>query len=95
MPIGKKELIEIISEKEDLSKAKAGTVLNTVLEAITSELCQSSGKVTLPGFGTFQQGERAERIGKNPRTGEALTIPAAKTIKFKSGKGLKDAVNQI
>ena len=60
-------------------------------------IMESVGKgdaVSLIGFGTFSQGERAERMARNPRTGEAIKIPATKTVKFTAGKGFKDAVNK-
>ncbi|MEN9464055.1 MAG: hypothetical protein RL217_236 [Pseudomonadota bacterium] len=88
----KPELAAAIAEKADLTKDKAAEVLNV----ITDQIAQALGKgdsVTLIGFGTFEVRNRAERQGKNPQTGKAITIAAAKVPAFKPGKGLKDAVN--
>lgn len=87
----KPELAAAIAEKADLTKDKAAEVLNV----ITDQIAQALGKgdsVTLIGFGTFEVRKRAERQGKNPQTGKAITIAAAKVPAFKPGKGLKDAV---
>ncbi|WP_275289078.1 HU family DNA-binding protein [Halomonas elongata] len=87
----KPELAAAIAERADLSKDKASQVLNVILDEITGSV--SDGKdVALIGFGTFTVRERAARTGKNPQTGKPLTIPASKTVAFKPGKGLKDAV---
>ena len=90
--MNKSELIDAIAEKADISKAAAGRALDATLEAITGAL-KKGDQVTLIGFGTFLVRERASRVGRNPRTGEAMTIAAAKTPAFKAGKALKDAVN--
>ena len=76
---------------DDLVAAE-GEALDAALEAITSHL-ESGERVQLPGFGSFSIGERAARTGRNPRTGEPMTIKASTQPKFKAGKGLKDAVN--
>lgn len=87
----KPELASAIAERADLSKDKAGQVLNVILDEITG--CVSKGQdVSLIGFGSFTVRERAARTGKNPQTGEPLSIPASKTVAFKPGKSLKDAV---
>lgn len=87
----KPELASAIAERADLSKDKASQVLNVILDEITSSVSQGQD-VSLIGFGTFTVRERAERLGKNPQTGQSMTIPASKTVAFKPGKGLKDAV---
>ena len=84
----KSELIDAIAEKAGLSKADASKALGAVTESITETL-QAGDKVSLIGFGTFSVSERAARTGKNPRTGEALKIPASKAAKFKAGQQLK------
>ncbi|MFL0807404.1 MAG: HU family DNA-binding protein [Oceanobacter sp.] len=89
----KPELAEAIAEQTDLSKEKATEVVNVFVEQVTKALA-SGDNVSLIGFGTFEVRERAERQGKNPQTGEPITIAAAKVPAFKPGKGLKDAVNQ-
>ncbi|GED23811.1 HU family DNA-binding protein [Halomonas sabkhae] len=87
----KPELAAAIAERADLSKDKASQVLNVILDEITGSVSDGND-VSLIGFGTFTVRERASRTGKNPQTGESLTIPASKTVAFKPGKGLKDAV---
>ena len=90
--MNKTELIEHIAKNADLSKAAATRALEAALGAIKTTL-RKGGAVTLVGFGTFAVGKRAARTGRNPRTGAAVKIKAAKVPKFKAGKGLKDAVN--
>ena len=92
MQVNKTELIEHIAESADISKAAATRSLNAIISAVKVTL-KKNGSVTLVGFGTFSVGKRAARIGRNPRTGEAIKIKSAKVPKFKPGKGLKDAVN--
>lgn len=87
----KPELAAAIAERADLSKDKASQVLNVILDEITGSVSQGQD-VSLIGFGTFTVRERAARTGKNPQTGAPLKIPASKTVAFKPGKGLKDAV---
>lgn len=88
----KTELIEQIAKSADLSKAAAERALNATLGAITHTL-RKGGSVGLTGFGTFKVHKRAARIGRNPRTGDAVKIKAAKVPKFTPGKGFKDALN--
>lgn len=90
--MNKTELIEHIAKNADLSKADAGRALEATMGAIKTTL-RKGGAVTLVGFGTFAVGKRTARTGRNPRTGAAVKIKAAKVPKFKAGKGLKDAVN--
>jgi DNA-binding protein HU-beta len=90
--VNKTELIDHIAKSADISKAVASRSLEAMIGAVKSTL-KKSGSVTLVGFGTFSIGKRAARTGRNPRTGEAIKIGAAKVPKFKPGKGLKDAVN--
>ncbi|GGC49964.1 transcriptional regulator [Siccirubricoccus deserti] len=88
----KQDLVAIIAETGDLPKAKAGEVLDAVFEAITKSL-KKKQDVRLVGFGTFSTSKRKAGKGRNPRTGEEIKIPATTTVRFKAGKGLKDAVN--
>ncbi|MFO7832141.1 MAG: HU family DNA-binding protein [Desulfuromonadaceae bacterium] len=88
----KTELVNSMAEKAGLSKADSEKALKAFLDSVTDAL-QQDDKISLVGFGTFSVGERAARTGKNPQTGAALEIPAAKVPKFKAGKALKDAVN--
>lgn len=90
--MNKSELIDHIAGCTDLSKVAAGRALDALIDGVTSTLKQG-GEVSLVGFGTFAVGERAARIGRNPRTGEEIKIKAAKTPKFRPGKMLKDALN--
>lgn len=88
----KAELVAQIASKANLTKAAAERSLNAMLESI-QELLSEDGKLTLTGFGTFAVETRKERPGRNPRTGESITIAASKVVKFRPGKLLKDAVN--
>ncbi len=88
----KSDLIEAIAKSADLSKAAAGRALDATIESIRKSL-KKGEQVSLVGFGTFYVGKRAARTGRNPQTGAAIKIKAAKVPKFRAGKGLKDAVN--
>ncbi len=90
--MNKSELVDAIAEGADISKAAAGRALDATLDAIGDAL-RKGDQVTLIGFGTFLVRERAARVGRNPRTGESMTIAAAKIPSFKAGKALKDTVN--
>jgi DNA-binding protein HU-beta len=90
--MNKTELIEAIAAEADISKASAGRALDAAMEAVTKAL-KKGDMVTLVGFGSFYVGKRAARSGRNPRTGESITIKAAKVPKFRAGKALKDGVN--
>ena len=90
--MNKTELIEAIAKHASLSKASAGRALDGALAAIKATL-KKKQNVSLVGFGTFRVSHRAARIGRNPRTGKALKIKAAKVPKFRPGKALKDALN--
>lgn len=87
----KDELIEKVASGAKLTKADAARVINTTIDSITSAL-KKGQNVTLVGFGTFKISKRKARKGRNPRTGETITIKAAKVPRFTAGKGLKDAV---
>lgn len=91
--MNKSELIDQIAKSADISKAAAGRALDATVEAVTSSL-KKGDMVTLVGFGTFYVGKRAARTGRNPRTGAAIKIKAAKVPKFRAGKALKDTVNK-
>jgi DNA-binding protein HU-beta len=90
--MNKTELIDHIAQQADLSKAAAGRALEAVIGGVKSTL-KKGDSVTLVGFGTFAVGKRTARTGRNPRTGAAIKINAAKVPKFKPGKALKDALN--
>ncbi len=90
--MNKTELIEHIATNADISKAAAARALDATIEAIKLTL-SNGADVSLVGFGTFTVGKRAARVGRNPRTGVAIKIDAAKVPKFRPGKALKDALN--
>lgn len=85
------ELIDMISEKAELTKISATRALDAILESITLSL-QNDDPVVLVNFGTFVVNERAAREGRNPATGQKIKINKAKVVKFKAGKALKEAV---
>ena len=87
----KTDLINSVAQKADISKKDADKAVNAVIAAISDSLVAGE-KVQLVGFGTFEVRDRAAREGKNPATGEKITIAATKVPAFKSGKALKDAV---
>lgn len=89
--MNKAELITAVAEKAGLSKKDTEKVINATFDSITAELVAGE-KVSLVGFGSFDVKLRGERIGRNPRTKEEVTIPASRVPQFKAGKALKDAV---
>ena len=89
--MNKTELVAAVAEKAGDAKKDAEKVVNATFDAITAALADGD-KVSLIGFGNFEVRERAAREGKNPQTGEKLTIEACKVPAFKAGKALKDAV---
>jgi len=90
--VNKQELIDNIASSADITKADAGRALDSVLDSITGAL-KGGDSVVLVGFGTFSVRDRKARMGRNPQTGQAIQIAAAKVPSFKAGKALKDAVN--
>ncbi|MCI4431912.1 MAG: HU family DNA-binding protein [Burkholderiales bacterium] len=90
--MNKTELIEHIARQADLSKAAASRALEALIGGVKSTL-KKNNSVSLVGFGTFSVSKRAARAGRNPRTGAAIKIKAAKVPKFRPGKALKDAMN--
>ena len=90
--MNKSELIEHIAYNADLSKMGAARALEATLSAVRQTL-KKGGTVSLVGFGTFSVSKRAARTGRNPRSGEAIKIKAAKVPKFTAGKALKEALN--
>lgn len=90
--VNKTELIEHIAKNADISKAAATRALESTIGAVKTTL-KKGGSVSLVGFGTFAVTRRAARVGRNPRTGDAIKIKAAKVPKFRPGKALKDALN--
>ncbi|WP_084544882.1 HU family DNA-binding protein [Derxia gummosa] len=90
--MNKTELIDHIAKQADISKAAAGRALDSLVMAI-SESLKEGDSVSLVGFGTFFVSSRAARSGRNPKTGEAISIQEAKVPKFRAGKALRDAIN--
>jgi DNA-binding protein HU-beta len=87
----KADLIDVVAAGADISKSTAGKAIDSLTEAI-SETLKKGDKVSLTGFGTFTVSERKARIGRNPRTGESINIPASKSPKFSAGKSFKEAI---
>ncbi len=89
--MNKAELIAAVAEKTGLSKKDTETVVSATFDTIVAAMAEEE-KVQLVGFGSFEVKKRAERIGRNPKTKESITIPASKVPTFKAGKALKDSV---
>lgn len=89
---GKADLIGSIVDSADVSRRQATAAFEALFGAITDAL-KSGDTAKIPGFGSFSLAERAARKGRNPATGEAITIKASKTVRFKIGKDLKESVN--
>jgi len=90
--MNKTELVAAVAEQAGLSKKDAEAAMKAFTDVISNEL-KKGEKIQLVGFGTFEVSERAAREGRNPKTGESMSIAACKTPKFKAGKALKDLVN--
>ena len=90
--MNKQELIATVADTSGLVKADAVKAVEAVFDAIEASL-KKGDEVRLVGFGTFSISKRKASTGRNPRTGEPMTIKASTQPKFKAGKGLKDAVN--
>ena len=86
------ELIDALVEQADLSRATAGKALAALISVVTEALKQGD-EVRIAGFGTFGVAERGERRGRNPQTGETITIAASRGAKFTAAKAVKDALN--
>ena len=90
--MNKAQLVDAVAAASDISKASAARAVDALLQSISDGLKQGE-VVSISGFGNFSVRERAARTGRNPRTGEAVQVPASKLPVFKAGKALKDAVN--
>lgn len=90
--MNKTELVAAIAEQAEISKKDAEKALKAFTDVV-AEALKKGEKIQLVGFGTFEVSERAAREGRNPQTGETMTIAASKTPKFKAGKALKDSIN--
>ena len=91
--MNKTQLIAAVAEAASISKKDAETAVSAVIASITNSLAAGE-KVQIAGFGTFEVRERGERVGRDPRTSEEITIPASKAPAFKAGRALKDSVHQ-
>ena len=89
---GKVEIIDAIAEGTGMSKRDAATAYDSFLKAVTDSL-RKGERVNVSGLGSFAVSERAARQGRNPKTGEAISIPASRAVKFKAGKELKEILN--
>ena len=89
----KQTLIEAIAAKSGLTKADSSRALEAFMTTV-AETLKKGDKISLTGFGTFQTTKRAAREGRNPRTGEVVKIAARKSVSFKAGSKLKEAVNK-
>jgi DNA-binding protein HU-beta len=89
--VNKNELVDLIADKADISKYSAARALEAAIAGITDAL-RAGDQVSLVGFGTFAVKQRAERQGRNPKTGELLNIAASRSPGFKPGKALRDAL---
>ena len=91
--MNKAELINAVAVQADVSKKVAEAVVSAALDTIVNAMAEGE-KVQLVGFGSFEVKKRAERIGRNPKTKETISIPASKVPTFKAGKALKEAVDK-
>ena len=90
--MNKKEFIDLIAEKANLSKKDADIALQAVVDSLT-ELLAKGDSIVLPGFASISVKKRAARSGRNPSTGKPLEIPASNAVSFKAGIKLKEAIN--
>ena len=90
--MNKTQLIDAIAKSASLNKKQAEAALNAFTATVADAL-KNGDKVQLIGFGTFEVRERGARTGRNPKTGETITIAASKAPAFVAGKGLKDSIN--
>lgn len=88
----KSDLISIVATKTDLKKKDAEAAVNAALEAVIEGL-KAGDKIQLAGFGAFDVKEIAEHQGRNPATGETITVAASKKVSFSAAKAMKDAIN--
>lgn len=93
MAYTKADLLADVAERAGVSKADAENVLGAFFDTVISKTKEGT-KVAWPGFGSFSTSQRAARVGRNPKTGEELHIPAQTAMKFTAGKALKDSLNE-
>jgi DNA-binding protein HU-beta len=90
--MNKTQFVEAVAQKSGMSKREAEAAVNA-MTAVIADTLKAGDKVQLIGFGTFEVKTRAERSGRNPKTGETITIAASKHPSFSAGKALKDSIN--
>ncbi len=90
--MNKTELVAVVANRAGVTQKVAEEVLGAFTDTVAETLGRRGEKVVVTGFGTFEVRHRVQRSGKNPRTGEVITVPAQKTPAFRAGKLLKDAV---
>jgi DNA-binding protein HU-beta len=93
MTLSKSDLVDAVAGKTGMLKSKAEEVVNLVFETIEGNL-QRGEKVSIVSFGTFEVKTSKARMGRNPKTGEYISIPEKRSVKFKVGKGLKELINK-
>jgi DNA-binding protein HU-beta len=86
---GKAELVDRVAELTGYAKTQVAMTYDLLFELMSEALAEDD-KVTVPNFGTFQVTARPARVGRNPATGEAITIAASKSVRFKVSKNLKE-----
>ena len=89
---GKADVINAIAEQAGISKKEAAAAFDAFVGYV-ADSCNRGERCTIPGLGSFAVTERSAREGRNPRTKEAITIPASKNVRFKAGKDLRDSLN--
>ncbi len=90
--MNKKDLVEIVSDKRNITKKEAEVYVDTIFDTITTSMVEGD-KVLISGFGTFKVNNRKERKGVSPKTQKEMIIPASNTVSFKPSNRLKDAMN--
>lgn len=91
--MNKAELIEKVASAAGVAKSDAEKVVNSFIETVQGAVAVDD-KVTLPGFGAWSRSQRKARVGRNPRTGDPVNIPASKAVKFSVGARFKEQVNR-
>jgi len=95
--MNKSELVEALARRSDLSKKDARAVVDTLFDpqnGILATAMRKGDRVSITGFGTFEVRQRAERMARNPRTGQQMRVPATRMPAFRAGKGLKEGVSR-
>lgn len=93
--MNKAELVEKIAENTGMSKSDVDSAISGMFEVVAAHVARTDEKISVPGWISFEQVTRAARMGRNPRTGEAIQIPASKGVKVSAGKKLKDAAKGV